>query len=124
MASDQGTAECLHHYSPATRTLLRVIVRLDPNRLRQWHLRFVRRLARRPQTRVRVEWMKAAEEELPPAIALLFSLERLIHGLPANDMAAAARPDDFAPLLANVEEAADVVLDFTAGKPRAAAGRR
>jgi hypothetical protein len=101
---------------------MRVIVRLDPNRLRRWHLRLLNRLAQRPHVQLAVEWMQTAEQ-LPSAIPLLFALERLIYGLPDGDTIAAVAADDFTPFLASAEEAADVVLDFTASRPRAATER-
>jgi hypothetical protein len=98
---------------------MRVSVRLDPNRLRRWHLRLLKRLARRPRTQVAVEWTKTADE-LPSAIPLLFALERLIHGLPENDSVAVVGAEDFAAFPTSRGHAADVVLDFTAGKAQAA----
>ena len=77
---------------------MRVIVRLDPNRLRRWHLRLLNRLAGRPRTQVAVEWSKTADE-LPSAIPLLFALERLIYGLPENDSVSAVAAEDFAALV-------------------------
>src|SRR3954452_15765239 len=106
----------------ARQVLMRVIVRLDPHRLRRWHLRLVNRLAQRPHVQLAIEWMQSTER-LPSAIALLFELERLIHGLPRDDTVAAAAADEFAHFAAGSTETADVVLDFTAGQPRAAAER-
>jgi hypothetical protein len=96
---------------------MRVIVRLDPSRLRRWHLRLVNRLAQHPQTQLAVEWRTTAEE-IPSAVPLLFALERLIYGLPCDDAVMAAAADDFTRFLAVGEEPADVVLDFTASRPR------
>jgi hypothetical protein len=100
---------------------MRVTVRLDPNRLRRWHLRLVNRLAQRPHLQLAIEWMQTTAQ-LPSAIALLFELERLIHGLPRADTVAAAAADEFAHFAAGSTEAADVVLDFT-DQPRAKSGR-
>lgn len=89
---------------------MKLTLRLDPNRLRRWHLRLAERLARRPDTRVGVEW-SAGAEPLPGAVALLFSLERLIYGLsPGDEMTMA--PGEFA-RYAVLADAPDVVLDFT-----------
>jgi len=86
-------------------------LRLDPARLRQWHLRLAERLARRANTRVAVEWC-ARGEKLPAAVPLLFSLEKLIYRLPGDGLAAAANVDDFARFTANAPQAADLVLDL------------
>jgi hypothetical protein len=103
---------------PKTRTVTRLLVRLDPIRLRRWHLRLVERLTRRPDIKLCVEWT-ASEEELPSAIALLFALERLIYGLPDDDTVSTADVNEFAPFLAAGKAPADLVLDFTASVPRA-----
>jgi len=95
----------------------RLIIRLDPRQLRRWHLDLVARLARRPATQVGVEWA-VATEPLPPAIALLFAFERLIHRMPAVD-AAAADPTDFAPWIAAETECGDLVIDLCGGRPHA-----
>jgi hypothetical protein len=90
---------------------MRLTIRLDPNRLRQWHLRLAERLARRPDTRVAVDW-SATGEALPSAVPLLFSLERLIYRLPGDGLAATAGIGDFAPFRARGPEPADLVLDL------------
>ena len=95
---------------------MKLTLRLDPNRLRRWHLRLAERLARRRDTQVGVEW-GAGAEPLPGAVALLFSLERLIYGLPPGDEMAAA-PGELARFAASAD-AADLVLDFTNAPPRA-----
>lgn len=94
---------------------MKLTLRLDPNRLRRWHLRLAERLARRPDTRISVEW-GAVAEPLPGAVALLFSLERLIYGLPPGDEMTAA-PAEFARFAS--ADAADLMLDFTNAAPRA-----
>jgi hypothetical protein len=96
---------------------MKLTLRLDPNRLRRWHVRLAERLSRRPDTRVSVEW-NTTGEPLPSAVALVFTLERLIYGLPAGDEANASTQD-----VARYATAdnADLVLDFTAG---AATGTR
>src|SRR4051812_13230507 len=67
---------------------MKLTLRLDPTRLRRWHVRLAGRLAQRADTRVAVEW-NGASEPLPSAVALLFSLERLIYRLPPGDEEAA-----------------------------------
>src|SRR5882724_809285 len=94
---------------------MKLTLRLDPRRLRRWHLRLAERLAQRVDTHVAVEW-NAAGEPPPSAAALLFSLERLIYRLPPGDEEVAAARD-FAGYAA-AEKTPDLVLDFTAA-PRA-----
>ena len=57
---------------------MQLTIRLDPARLRQWHVRLAARLARHANARVAVEWY-AGGEKLPAAVPLLFSLEKLIY---------------------------------------------
>jgi hypothetical protein len=100
---------------------IRLTVRLSPTRLRQWHLRLLRRLAARPGTTVTVVWARSGAK-LPSAVALLFALERLIYRLAdarASDAAVAA---DFAPFSTGLPQAADLVVDLSATD--AAAGER
>jgi hypothetical protein len=89
---------------------MKLTLRLDPNRLRHWHLRLAERLARRPDTQVSVAW-HAAGEPLPSAVEALFALERLIYRIPVGDEAKAS-VQDFARYPAAHD--ADRVLDFTA----------
>ena len=78
---------------------MRLIVRLDPKLLRQWHLRAVQRLARRPHTELGVEWTHACET-LPFAAVALAAAERRVHRLPRGDALAAATAAEFAPFMA------------------------
>ena len=89
---------------------MKLTLRLDPNRLRHWHLRLAERLARRPDTQVSVAWHTAGEPR-PSAVEALFALERLIYRLPPGDENG-ARAQDFARYTAAHD--ADRVLDFTA----------
>src|SRR5262249_42868258 len=82
---------------------MRLTIRLDPARLRQWHVRLAARLARRANTRVAIEW-SASGEELPTAVPLLFSLEKLIYRLPGDGLAAAASVGDFARFTTNARQ--------------------
>ncbi len=103
---------------PKTPTATRLLIRLDPVRLRRWHVRLVERLARRADLRIGVEWGTSGED-LPSALALLFTLERLIYGLPDDDQVSTADATGLARFLATRPEPAELVLDFTAGVPRA-----
>ena len=67
---------------------MKLTLRLDPNRLRRWHVRLAERLARRADTQVSVVW-HASGEPLPSAVEVLFALERLIYRLPPGDEAGA-----------------------------------
>ena len=96
---------------------MNLTLRLDPKRLRRWHLALAETLARRNGTHVGVEW-NASGEVLPAAVPLLFALERLVYGLPADDTTTAA-PDEFARLAAT-SGTPDLVLDFTADLHRGA----
>src|SRR5204863_1675282 len=99
------------------RHFMRVGLRLDPNRLRRWHLHLLERLDRRPQIQVAVEWAVAGDD-LPSAVSVLFALERLIHRLPPDGIAANAEAGDFSPYVSEEESGADLVLDFAGGDPR------
>ncbi len=90
---------------------MRLIVRLDPKLLRQWHLRAVQRLARRPHTELGVEWTHAGET-LPFAAVALAAAERRVHRLPRGDALAAATAAEFAPFIARKSFRADLVLDL------------
>src|SRR5712691_10294138 len=97
--------------------VMRLILRLDPNRLRRWHVCLVERLEQRPNVELSIEWAET-KEELPSNIPLLFALERLVYGLPGDHLAAAAEAKDFAPFLAAPREHADLVLDFSNDNPQ------
>src|SRR5262245_47239480 len=87
-------------------------IRLDPKRLRRWHVRLIERLARRRGTLVGVEWATGGEG-LPSAVSLLFALERMIYGLAGADVAAEAAADEVAPYLVTGQDRADLVLDLS-----------
>jgi hypothetical protein len=95
----------------------RLILRLDPRRLRRWHIDLAARLARRPATQVGIEWAVTAEP-LPPAFALLFALERWIHRMPVAAVAA-ADPIDFARWIGAERARGDLVIDLCGSHPRA-----
>lgn len=95
---------------------MKLTLRFDPKRLRRWHVALAENLARRAGIYLSIEWNPAGEP-LPATVALLFTLERLVYGLPADDTASAA-PADFA-RLNRTFEAPDLVLDFTKGVPQA-----
>jgi hypothetical protein len=99
---------------------MKLILRLDPNRLRRWHLRLAERLARRADTQVMVAWT-ADTVLLPSAVGLVMMLERLIYRVSGDDLTQSAAPGDFARFV-RTGETADLVIDFTASA--AAAGMR
>jgi hypothetical protein len=90
---------------------MKLVLRLDPKRLRRWHLALADTLAGRAGTQVSIVWNPNAEP-LPSAVPLLFALERLVYGLPADDTASVTPAN-----LARYDgafDAPDLVLDFTA----------
>ncbi|HLN10302.1 MAG TPA: formyl transferase [Xanthobacteraceae bacterium] len=97
---------------------VRLTVRLSPTRLRQWHLRLLGRLAKRPGTIVTVVWASGGAT-LPSAVPLLFALERLIYRLADARISDAALPGDFAPFTTALPLAADLVIDLSATDPAA-----
>src|SRR2546421_7746671 len=97
---------------------MKLTLRLDPNRVRRWHIALADTLARRADTRISIEWNPTGEP-LPTAVPLLFALERLVHGLPADDMATAV-PADLA-RFGDASDTPELVLDLTAGVPHAGA---
>jgi len=86
-------------------------LRLDPNRLRQWHVRLAARLARRGPLRVEF----GVGSPLPASVALLLGLERIVHRIPTGDAAVASR-SEFAKFAADGE--VDLTIDFTGEPPR------
>lgn len=92
---------------------MRLTVRLDPERLRQWHLRLVQRLARRPLTRIAVEWHPGAAP-LPAAATFAAAAETLIYRRPMRNPFAPAAAADFAPFAPDAAGGAgEVILDLT-----------
>ncbi|KAB1072573.1 glucosamine inositolphosphorylceramide transferase family protein [Methylobacterium planeticum] len=66
---------------------MRIRLRLDGRHARRWHARLIEHLARRPDTVVEVE-AGPGPDTWPANADLLFRLEALIHGLPADGPAA------------------------------------
>lgn len=96
---------------------MKLRVRLDAGAPRRWHRALLDRLAARPGVTVEVE--AASGPPLPAGASLLFSLERLLHGLPPGGPAAAAAPADFA-AFPRADGPADLVLDLCGGAPAGA----
>ncbi len=90
---------------------MRLTVRLDPQQLRQWHLRLVRRLAGRPGADVRVEWCEGTDR-FASAVAAWVAIERALARLPADHALAPARPTELAPFAMPDPGPADLVLDL------------
>jgi hypothetical protein len=94
---------------------MKLVLRLDPTRLRRSHVHLAERIAQRTDMQVSVEWGPGAEP-LPSAISVLFALERMIYRLPAGDITSTACVQDFAKFQTTPGQA-DLVLDFTASEP-------
>lgn len=95
---------------------MKLVLRLDPTRVRRWHVHLAERIARRADTQVSIAWSPGAGS-LPSAVSMLLALERLVYRIPADDITAAAGVQDFE-RFQTATETADLVLDFTAGEPR------
>jgi hypothetical protein len=97
---------------------MRLTIRLDPARLKRWHLRLVRRLAQRPLTRVAVEWGSGAT--MPPrAATVMTALECLLYRLPGRNPFAAVTAADLAQFVSrDVRGPDDIVLDLCGGAAR------
>ena len=91
---------------------MKITLRLDPNRVRRWHIALADALARRADTRLCVEW-NSSGEPLPTAVSLLFALERLVYGLPAGNTTSATSVD-LARFVRGFGKP-DLILDLTAG---------
>src|SRR4051794_33119019 len=95
---------------------MNLVLLFDPTRLRRWHVQLAERIAQRPNTRLSIEW-RAGAAPTPFATAMLLAVERLICRLPDDDITGAASVQDFAEFQPAPEQP-DLVLDFTASKPR------
>jgi hypothetical protein len=97
---------------------MRLIIRLDPNRPRHWHLRLVQRLAEAMQIPIALEWSGAAAP-LPLAVTLMAAIEKAIYRLPGTNQFAPARVEDFAPFVKrDAGRPDDIVLDLAGGGTR------
>src|SRR5947209_17835896 len=96
---------------------MRLTLRLDPSRLRRWHLELAERLAGRAHTTVTLEW--AIDFTDPStALALLCRFESLVYGAPAAALEA-LNPVQFAAFAAEPNDVADLVIDLTGSRPHA-----
>jgi hypothetical protein len=94
---------------------MHLIIRLDRGRLLKWHVRLVERIAKRPATKVTVQWAPQATR-LPSVVRTFFALERLIYGLPEGRISDPATPADFAAFTSsslNFAAATDLTLDLS-----------
>jgi len=113
--TDGSIARQEHH---CTRQDMNVTLRLDPCRLRCWHVHLAERLARRNGVRLAVEFIDGGTP-LPSSLELLLSLERLIYGIAVNDMTMPAKPDALAQYR-YADGPTDCVIDFTNAAGKAA----
>ncbi|MCJ2011406.1 formyl transferase [Methylobacterium sp. J-076] len=96
----------------ATQALRTILVRLDRDALRGWHLRLLERLGQRADCRLVVDAVAGTAGALPANAELLFQLEATIHGLPRPGLATAAAPVALAPYEGAEAGAPDLVLDL------------
>jgi len=97
---------------------MKVTLRLDPCRLRRWHVGLAERLARRTGVRLAVEFTDGGPP-LPISLELLLSLERLIYGIAGDAITAPVNPDALA-RFRHADSSADCVIDFTNATRKAA----
>ena len=105
----------------STPSVMHLIIRLDRGRLLKWHVRLVERIAKRPATKVSVQWAPQATH-LPSVVRTFFALEKLVYGLPKERISDPATPADFAAFtscLPNFAAATDLMLDLS-GNARSA----
>src|SRR5215475_10934670 len=98
-----------------TLSVMHLTIRLDRGRLLNWHVRLVERLARRPATRIVVQWAPQATRPLS-VVRTLFVLEKLIYGLPKDRISDPATPAHFAAFTSSsldVSGAANLTLDLS-----------
>src|SRR5262245_28385806 len=96
-------------------SVMHLIVRLDRGRLLKWHVQLVERLAKRPATKIVVQWAPQTTH-LPSVVRTLFALEKLIYGLPKDRISDPATPSDFAAFTSSSLEfaaATNVILDLS-----------
>jgi hypothetical protein len=98
-----------------TLSVMHLTIRLDRGRLLNWHVRLVERLARRPATRIVIEWAPQTTC-LPSFVRTLFALEKVIYGLPNGRISDPATPADFAAFRSSSPDfaaAANLMLDLS-----------
>ncbi len=86
-------------------------MRLPQSAPRQWHLQLAESLATQRDVAVWVNWIDE-EGKSPPCVDLLFTLERLIFGVPAGGASAAIGRDRLARYAVRPERTPDLALDF------------
>ncbi|WP_375460084.1 formyl transferase [uncultured Enterovirga sp.] len=100
---------------------MRLELCLDQGSTRRWHVDLLERLSRQPDLVVGIRWAAPHAEPLPSCVAVLFALERIVHGLPPGSFAPVT-PDDLTTHVGRGGVQPDVVLDLTGGVP--SGGRR
>ena len=91
---------------------MHVRLRLDGRQARRWHRDLVRRLSETAGTTVEVEFASTDAPALPANADLLFTLERLIFGLPAQAASTPLPAPDRAGLPAVGGHPPDLILDL------------
>lgn len=97
---------------------MRLELCLDQGATRRWHVDLLERLSGQPGLDVGIRWAPAHAEPLPSCVAVLFSLERAVHKLPAGSFALVG-PEDLAHHVGQGGVQPDIVLDLTGGHPTA-----
>jgi len=90
---------------------MKLTLRLNRDRLRRWHISLAERLAERRDVELAVVFAEHGEP-YPAAFELLLNLERLVYGIPGDDITVAAKPGDFEKFR-TAHAASECVIDFT-----------
>src|SRR5947209_1418718 len=90
---------------------MKLTLRLNRNRLRRWHISLAERLAQRADVELAIVFAEQGEP-YPAAFELLLNLERLVYGIPADNITVAAKPGEFEKFKIT-QAASGRVIDFT-----------
>ena len=98
--------------------MLRVELGVPQMFLRRWQVELARRLDSLPGVSVGTRWSKQLDDQLPPCIGTLLSLERVLNGVRA-DLTAPATPTDLFAYVGTGGVDPDLVIDLGGGHPSA-----
>ena len=91
---------------------MRIVLNVNENELRQWHVLLLERLAAVPSCRVEIALFNAPSR-LPDGTETLFRLEAAVHGLPARRFSARLERGRLPALPAAQPTPPDLVIDLT-----------